>query len=77
MIFFYDCDQKYSRFVRFPCIIECCFSFSLLSTQCVGGCRGVGDEILTCTRFGYNLTRYYTKAKLDLQVLKKAAADLI
>ena len=30
-----------------------------------------------CARFGYNLTQYYTKAKLDLQELKKAAADLI
>ena len=34
-----SCDQKFSAFDRFPCILECCFSFSLLSIVyvCVGG----------------------------------------
>ena len=27
----HSCDQKFSAFDNFPCILECCFSFSLLS----------------------------------------------
>ena len=27
-----SCDQKFSAFDHFPCILECCFSFSFLSS---------------------------------------------
>ena len=36
----HSCDQKYSTFDRFSCILECCFSFSLLSIFCGGGRSG-------------------------------------
>ena len=29
----HSCDQKFSTFDRFPCILECCFYFSLLSSE--------------------------------------------
>ena len=38
---FHSCDRKYSRFDSFPCILECCFPFSLLSIECVCGGGGV------------------------------------
>ena len=34
-VYLHSCDRKYSRFDRFPCILECCVSFSFFSIVCV------------------------------------------
>ena len=39
----HSCDSKFSVFDHFPCILECCFSFSLLSRACVWGGGEVGS----------------------------------
>ena len=42
----HSCDPKFSAFDHFPCILECCFSFSLLSSVCGGGRRSVLIETI-------------------------------
>ena len=55
----HSCDQKYSRFDYFLCILECCFFFSLLSSVCVcgGGVgRSAGRNLSNPSKLSFDIT---------------------